>query len=93
MFAQTARRLARPISRRAASSAPARDGVFKGTDQKKIWLGDAGAYPVMVGIGWCIFFCAAFGTWYMGSSPDVRLWGSSRDRQFRGEIAAEYTKK
>lgn len=94
MFARTARKVVSPfksaISR--ASSVAARDGVFKEKATKQIWLGDAGAYPIMVGIAWCGVFGTCFGIYYALTSPDVRLWGQSRDRLFRGAIAAEYTK-
>ena len=95
MFTQVSRKIIRsPVrSAIARASTATRDGVFKQASPKTIWLGDAGAYPVMFGIGWCAFFASAFSLYYMGSSPDVRLWGKSRERLFRGEIAAEYTRQ
>lgn len=92
MFSTAMRRSFAPMKATRAFSA-ARDGVFKPKTTKDIWLGDGGAYPVMVGIGWCCFFCTAFSIYYASTSPDVRLWGKSRDQLFRGEIAGEYTKK
>jgi hypothetical protein len=93
MFAQTARKMMRvPGTAIARASTAARDGVFKEKESKKIWLGDAGAYPVMAGLVWCVIFATGFGTWYMSSSPDVKLFGQTKKRLFRGEIAAEYTR-
>mmetsp|Transcript_9701 Transcript_9701/g.10207 ORF Transcript_9701/g.10207 Transcript_9701/m.10207 type:complete len:97 (-) Transcript_9701:232-522(-) len=74
-----------------SSSSTVRDGVFKPKTTLQVWTGDAGAYPIMVGIGWCIFFGASFSVYYATSSPDVRLWGESRRKLFRGEMS-EYTR-
>jgi hypothetical protein len=95
MFARMMKRGLRvpaKIVSRGASGTTVRDGVFKGKDIKNIWLGDAGAYPVMVGIAWCCFFCTSFGIYYASTSPDVRLIGESRRRLFRGELGKEYMK-
>lgn len=75
----------------SSSSAPIRDGVFKPKSTSQIWTGDAGAYPIMVGIGWCIFFGTSFSVYYFMSSPDVRPWGEARRMLFRGELT-EYKK-
>ncbi len=71
---------------RRSSVAAARDGVFKPKSAKDVWTGDAGAYPVMVGIGWCLVFAAGFGAYYFLKSPDVRVIGDSRVKLFRGEL-------
>ena len=68
-----------------------RDGVFRPKAMKDIWTGDAGAYPIMFGIGWCLFFATGFSAYYALSSPDVRMFGKSRDKVFRGELN-EYTR-
>jgi hypothetical protein len=75
---------------RKASHAP-RDGVFRPKSTKEIWGGDAGAYPIIFGIGWCLFFGTAFSAYYFLSSPDVRVYGKSREKLFRGDLN-EYTR-
>jgi hypothetical protein len=94
MFSQTTRKVLTPLKSTVtrASTVAARSGVFKEKLATQIWLGDAGAYPVMVGIIWCAAFGTGFGIYYATTSPDVRLWGQSRERLFRGAIAADYTK-
>jgi hypothetical protein len=76
---------------RKASHAPIRDGVFRPKSTKEIWGGDAGAYPIIFGIGWCLFFGTAFSAYYFLSSPDVRVYGKSREKLFRGDLN-EYTR-
>jgi hypothetical protein len=71
---------------RKASHAPIRDGVFRPKSTKEIWGGDAGAYPIIFGIGWCLFFGTAFSAYYFLSSPDVRVYGKSREKLFRGSL-------
>ena len=75
----------------SSSSIGIKDGVFRPKSTTEIWTGDAGAYPIMVGIGWCLFFGASFSVYYAFSSPDVRMWGESRRKLFRGKLE-EYTK-
>ena len=79
------------IKKMSASSAPIRDGVFRPKTTYEVWTGDAGAYPIMVGIGWCLFFGTSFGIYYFFSSPDVRPWGEARQQLFRGSLG-EYKK-
>ena len=71
---------------RKSSHAAVRDGVFRPKSTKDIWAGDAGAYPVMVGIAWCLVFAGGFSLYYFVSSPDVRVIGDSRVKLFRGEL-------
>ncbi len=69
-----------------ASASSIRDGVFRPKSTKDIWAGDAGAYPVMAGIGWCLVFGAGFSLYYFLKSPDVRVIGDSRVKLFRGQL-------
>jgi hypothetical protein len=71
---------------RKSSHAPIRDGVYRPKSTKEIWGGDAGAYPIIFGIGWCLFFGTAFSAYYFLSSPDVRVYGKSREELFRGDL-------
>jgi hypothetical protein len=91
MFANTIRRTvarlqATTIRKASHATAPMRDGVYRPKSTKEVWTGDAGAYPIIFGIGWCLFFSAGFSAYYFFSSPDVRVVGQSRDRLFRGEL-------
>ena len=59
----------------------------------EIWLSDAGAYPVMFCLAFTLTFATVFGIHYMAVSPDVHLWGQSREHFLRGRLANEYSKK
>jgi hypothetical protein len=83
-----------PKAKAFSQAAPLRDGVFRPKNQKDIWLGDKGAYPIMTiaVIGSCC--CVAFGAFYLTTSPDAKLSpGSTRSKMFRGDIAHEYMKE
>ena len=76
----------------ARCASTARDGVYRMKPASKIWLGDAGAYPIMVAIGGILGSCTGVGLYYMVTSPDVRLWGQSRSHPFRGSVGSDYHK-
>jgi len=77
---------------RKSSHAPIRDGVYRPKSTKEVWTGDAGAYSIIFGIGWCLFFGTAFSAYYFISSPDVRVFGRAREKLFRGDLN-EYTRE
>lgn len=89
--AKTISKLPMTFMRKASQATPIRDGVFRPKSTKDIWTGDAGAYPIIFGIGWCLFFGGAFSAYYALSSPDVRVFGKSREKLFRGDLN-DYTR-
>ena len=77
------RRLALRTTRRNFSTA-AKPAGYKPKTERKVWLGDSGAYPVMATILFGLAFTTSVAVWYNAR------WGSSRKSLFRGEMAKEY---
>lgn len=64
------------------------DGKYHPKTTSEIWLGDKGAYPIMVGIAWCVVYCVGFGTYYLWTSKDVNL-RQKKSSCWRGEMALQ----
>lgn len=62
------------------------EGIYKRKTFKEIWTNDPGTYPIIIGIGCSLLFGASFGIYYLLKSPDVRIWGESRIKLFRGNL-------
>jgi hypothetical protein len=84
------RRLPSIVSRRAFSAAAVKPAAFRPKTEREVWLGDAGAYPVMATILFGLCFTSSVIVWSSFSNNDARWSTSTRKSLFRGEMANEY---
>ncbi len=61
-------------------------GTFHPKSTREVWLGDAGAYPIMGVIGFALAFCTVFGLRTAAVDSDARLSKDNRKNPFRGEM-------
>ena len=85
----TTRRLQTLLCRRTFSAGTKPKGYRPKTD-REVWLGDAGAYPVMGTILFGLMFTTSVTVWSSFSNNDARWGDSTRKSLFRGEMAREY---
>ena len=87
------RRINTLVSRRAFSastSTAAKPAGFRPRTEREVWLGDAGAYPVMATILFGLIFTSSVIVWASFTNNDARWGDSSRKSLFRGEMSKEY---
>ena len=89
------RRLPSAIARRApaarfSAATSAKPAGYRPKTEREVWLGDAGAYPVMATILFGLCFTTSVTVWSSFSNNDARWGDSTRKSLFRGEMAREY---
>lgn len=84
------RRFSLLASRRAFSTSAKTTTGFRPKTDREVWLGDAGAYPVMATILFGLCFTSSVTIWASLSNNDARWSMGTRKSLFRGEMAKEY---